>query len=199
MKDISRSRRSFCIALFFFAAWILTGCSEFPESSRSATADSPAAVHLSAPSMTGPLGKEQVGANYSLVGEPVLTQDDAVVRTIIAVNNRGTVRITSGGTMPVHLAISLIDGEGGMVAQDFIRAGLPAAGIEPGATVDVVTEVPADQAVGNGLRFGLVQESVAWYSAMDVAPLDYGPLTRCENDGRSTVCGSDGRPLAQAQ
>lgn len=202
MKFDSKSPLSLCATAVLAASIALTfsGCSKSPEAEAPAEA-APAEVTPASTgvAMTAALTPEQVGAQYSIVGAPVLAQNGELVRTVVKVTNSGTVAINSGGQMPVKLAISLIDKNGEMLAQDFVRASLPAEGIEPGSTADVVTEVPSADLADKGLRFGLVQEAVAWYSTMNVAPLDYGPLTSCDDQGKKTLCGTDGKPLSNTQ
>jgi len=202
MKLESKSPLSLCATAVLAASIALTvaGCSKSPEPEAPVNA-APAPVEpvTADPAMTAALTPEQIGAQYAITGSPALVQNGEMVRTIVKVTNTGTVAINSGGQMPVKLAISLIDKNGEMLAQDFVRASLPVQGIEPGATADVVTEVPAADLAGKGLRFGLVQEAVAWYSTMNVAPLDYGPLSSCEDQGKKTLCGTDGKPLSSAQ
>lgn len=202
MKLNSKSPLSVCATAVLAASIALTisACSKSPETEAPADAApaevAPASANVA---MTAALTPEQVGAQYAIAVSPALVQNGELVRTVVKVTNTGTVAINSGGQMPVKLAISLIDKNGEMLAQDFVRASLPAQGIEPGATADVVTEVPSADLAGKGLRFGLVQEAVAWYSSMNVAPLDYGPLSSCEDQGKKTLCGTDGKPLSAAQ
>jgi len=202
MKLDSKSPLSICATAVLAASIALTfaGCSKAPEAEAPAAAAPAEVAPASAGvAMKAALTPEQVGAQYAIAANPALIQNGELVRTVVKVTNTGTVAINSGGQMPVNLAISLIDKNGEVVAQDFVRASLPAEGIEPGATADVVTEVPAADLAGKGLRFGLVQEAVAWYSTMNVAPLDYGPLSSCDDQGKKTLCGADGKPLSTAQ
>jgi hypothetical protein len=186
-------------AVALTAAMAITGCSESPGPEQAAQ-PAPAVTETApnVPGMTEALTQPQVGAEYSIVAAPVLAQDGTVVRTVIGVKNAGTVAINSNGKFPVNLAVSLVDDTGTMVSKDFVRVGLPAEGIAAGASAEVVADVLAKEVLGKTLRFGLVQEGVAWYTDFNVAPLDYGPLTTCEDHGKQTVCGKDGKPLTAA-
>jgi len=209
MKGISTNDRLFTMshtshapllryaAVALTAAIAITGCSESPNADQ-AVQPAPAAAESASnlPGMTEALTQPQVGAEYRISAEPVLAQDGLVVRTVVGVKNTGTVAINSNGKFPLHLAVSLVDEAGKMVALDFVRVNLPAEGIPAGGSADVVAEVPAKGVVGHFMRFGLVQEGVAWYTDFNVAPLDYGPLTSCQ--GKDTVCGKDGKPLTAA-
>jgi len=201
MKKISNIQLNLCAAALV-AALGVAGCSKAPETGADSTA--PAASPVASPAvtdttgMTEPLTRDNAGAAYRIAAEPVLVKNGEVIRTVVAVTNTGKVAINSKGKLPVNLAISLVDKDGTVVAQDFVRASLPAEGIPVGGSADVITEVPAKDVVGKGLRFGLVQESVAWYSDFNVATVDSGLLVSCEDQGKSAVCDKDGKPLANA-
>lgn len=199
MNNISKLKLSLSAASLAVTV-AMSGCSKSPDAGPTAQVSSEvAAPSIAAPAMTAPLTQDQVGAQYHIAAGPVLAQNGEVLRTVVSVTNAGAVAINSNGKFPVNLAISLVDKNGAAVAQDFVRAPLPASGIPAGGSADVVTEVPADKVAGNTLRFGLVQESVAWYSDFKIAPLDYGPFTSCEDQGKQTLCGKDGKPLASAE
>lgn len=183
------------VAVALAAALAISGCSESPSSgSDGQTVAGPVAAPVG-PQMNEPLTQLQVGAEYALVAEPVLVQNGEFVRAVVKVKNSGTVAINSTGKYPVNFAISVADGAGKVILLDFVRVALPAAGIPAGGTVELVAQVPVKAVVGNSMRFGLVQEGVAWYSDLNVTPLDYGPLTSCEDQGRQAICGKDGKPL----
>lgn len=182
------------IALAVVSAF--AGCSKAPETAPATQAAPQEAVAVATPAgMTTALTQEQVGARYLVSADPVLEENGEVLQTVVSVTNTGKVAINSQGTLPVNLAISLIDSSGNMVTQEFVRAPLPVSGIPAGGSADVITEVPANAVIGKRLRFGLVQEGVAWFSGFKVEPLDYGPFTSCEEQGKPTVCGKDGKPL----
>ncbi|APP79385.1 glycosyltransferase [Xanthomonas gardneri] len=173
------------------------GCSKSPEVDPPATAaPQPAAPAAEAAGMTAPLTQEQVGARYAIVSDPVIANNGELVRTVVSVTNTGKATISSKGTLPVNLAISLVDGSGAVSEKDFVRAPLPAEGIAAGASAEVVAEVPATAVIGKSLRFGLVQEGVAWFSDFKIDPLDYGPFTSCADQGKQTLCGAGGKPLS---
>ncbi|MFA4914602.1 MULTISPECIES: glycosyltransferase [Stenotrophomonas] len=196
MNKISKSQFSLCAAAALATAIAVSGCSKAPEADQAAqTAPAAAAPVAEAPDMTTPLTQEQAGAQYAITAEPVLVNNGETLRTVVSVTNTGKVAISSKGKLPVNLAISLVDPSGEMVARDFVRASLPAAGIAAGASADVITEVPAKDVVGKSLRFGLVQEAIVWFSDFNVATVDYGPLTACDDQGKPTICGKDGKPL----
>lgn len=198
MNKISKGQLSLLVAAMA-AVLTVAGCSESPnEPSADAAAPPAPAPQATTPGMTEALTPEQAGAQYHFGAEPTLAQDGQVVRTVVTVTNSGKVAVNSRGTLPVNLGISLIDGSGAMVTRDFVRASLPLEGIPVGGSADVVAEVPSKDVVGKGLRYGLVQEGVAWYSDLNVAALDYGVLTACEDQGKQTICGKDGKPLAKA-
>jgi hypothetical protein len=199
MINTSRAPRFRYAAVALSAALAITGCSETPDADQAAQPAPAESVASSLPVMAEALTQQQVGAEYRVRAAPALVQNGAVVRTVIEVKNTGTTSINSNGKFPIHLAISLVDGAGKMIALDFVRATLPAEGIPVGGSADVVAEVPAKGVVGHAMRFGLVQEGVAWYSDFNVAPLDLGPLTSCADQGKQTVCGDDGKPLPVAE
>lgn len=173
----------------------MAGCARSPEDKpQSAAPESQASPTADTAAMNVPLTPDQVGARYRISREAVLTNGGQAIRTIVAVTNTGKVAINSHGSKPINLAISLVDDSGKVVAQDFVRSALPADGIAAGHTADVTTEVPVQPVLGKRLRFGLVQESVAWYSDFKVEPLDYGPLSACESASAGPVC-KDGQPL----
>ncbi|WP_126949240.1 glycosyltransferase [Xanthomonas vesicatoria] len=175
----------------------LAGCSKSPEADQPVTAaPQPAAPASEAPGMTTPLTQEQVGARYAIVSDPVVANNGEVIRTVVSVTNAGKETLSSKGTLPVNLAISLVDSSGTVSAKDFVRAPLPADGIAAGASAEVIAEVPAQAVVGKSLRFGLVQEGFAWFSDFKIEPLDYGPFTSCADQGKQTLCGAGGKPLS---
>jgi len=199
MNNISKRQFSLCTAALA-AAIAVSGCSKSPDAEPAVQVapEAPAAAVV-APPMAAPLTQDQVGAQYRISAEPVLVQNGEVVRTVVSVTNTGAIAINSNGNLPVNLAVSLVDLNGTAVAQDFVRAALPASGIPSGGSADVVAEVPANEVAGKALRFGLVQETVAWFSDFKIAPLDYGPLTSCEEQGKPTLCGKDGKPLVHVE
>jgi outer membrane murein-binding lipoprotein Lpp len=201
MNKISTAPYTLCAAALV-AALAVAGCSKSPEvgAERAENAAAPVQTPVVAETagMAVPLTQDQVGAQYRIAAEPMFAQNGEVVRTVVSVSNTGKVAISSKGKLPVNLAISLVDKDGAFVARDYIRASLPAEGIPAGSSADVITEVPAKDVAGKSLRFGLVQEAVAWYSDFNVAPVDSTLLTGCENQGKSTLCGKDGKPLANA-
>ncbi|MCC4614629.1 glycosyltransferase [Xanthomonas campestris pv. asclepiadis] len=175
----------------------LAGCSKSPEADQPATsAPQQTATASEAPGMTTPLTQEQVGARYAIVSDPVVANNGELIRTVVSVTNAGKETLSSKGTLPVNLAISLVDSSGAVSAKDFVRAPLPADGIPAGASAEVIAEVPAQAVVGKSLRFGLVQEGVAWFSDFKIEPLDYGPFTSCADQGKQTICGAGGKPLS---
>ncbi|CAD0361981.1 hypothetical protein [Xanthomonas hortorum] len=199
MKKMNKSRRVVGAAIALAAAIAVTGCSKSPNDTAQPAADAqqPAAA-AAAPEVEGisaPIPQDQVGAQYAVSAEPVLVRNGEILKVVVNVTNTGKVAVNSKGKMPVNLAISLVDGAGAMVKQEFVRATLPPQGIPAGGSADVVAEVPAQAVAGNTLRFGLVQEAVAWYSDYKIQPLDYGPFNSCEDQGKPTLCGKDGKPL----
>lgn len=199
MNKISKSQLSLCAAAALVTTIAVSGCSKAPEAEQAPQAASaPAAAVVEAADMATPLTQEQVGAQYTIAAEPVLVNNGETLRTVVSVTNTGKVAISTKGKLPVNLAVSLVDGAGAIVNREFVRVALPAQGIPEGGTADVVAEAPTKDAVGKSLRFGLVQEGVAWFSDLNVATLDYGPLTTCEDQGKPTICGKDGKPLQHA-
>ncbi|MFS8441986.1 glycosyltransferase [Xanthomonas campestris pv. raphani] len=155
-----------------------------------------AAQTTEAGGMSTPLTQDQVGARYAIASEPGLVNNGELVRIAVSVTNSSKVAINSKGTLPVNLAISLVDSSGALSTKDFVRAVLPAEGIPAGASAEVIAEVPAQAVIGKSLRFGLVQEGVAWFSDFKIEPLDYGPFTSCAYQGKQTICGAGGKPLS---
>ncbi|WP_315387407.1 glycosyltransferase [uncultured Stenotrophomonas sp.] len=198
MNKISKVQLSFLVVAMA-AVLTVSGCSESPNQANSDAAAPPAPTpQATTPGMTAALTPEQAGAQYHLQTEPTLAQDGQVIRAVVSITNSGKVAVNSRGTLPVNLGVSVIDASGAMVTRDFVRASLPLDGIPVGGSADVVAEVPSKDVIGKGLRFGMVQEGVAWYSDLNVPALDYGVLTACEDQGRQTICGKDGKPLATA-
>lgn len=197
MKKMNKSRHVVGAAVVLAAAIVVTGCSESPNTAKSsADAQQPAAAAVpEVEGISSPIPQEQVGARYAVLAEPVLVKNGEVLKVVVNVTNTGKVAVNSKGQMPVNLAVSLVDGAGAMVKQEFVRAPLPPQGIPAGGSADVIAEVPAQAVAGNTLRFGLVQEAVAWYSDYKIQPLDYGPFSSCEDQGKPTLCGKDGKPL----
>lgn len=198
MNSISKLQLTLCAGALV-ATFLVSGCSESPETGKpeaAAPAASPTPTVVGG--MTEPLAQDLVGAQYRIAAEPLLVQNGELIRTVVSVTNSGKVAINSRGKLPVNLAISLVDGSGSMISRDFVRASLPDEGIPAGGSADVVTEVQAKYVVDKGLRFGLVQEGVAWFSDLNVATLDSGILSACEDQGKRTICGKEGKPLATA-
>lgn len=176
----------------------LAGCSKSPERTEQVTgAQESSPVTAGAADVSEPLTQDQVGATYQLAGAPVLEQGGQRLVISVLVKNTGSVALASQGDKPVNLGISIVDESGEVVDQDFARAALPEPGIGAGAEAIVVANVPAERVAGKKLRFGLVQEGVAWFTGLGVAPLDYGPLSSCEHDGARTLCGPEGQALSQ--
>lgn len=197
MKKMNKSPRVVGAAIALAAAIVVTGCSKSPNDTVQPAADAqqPAAAAPEVEGISAPIPQDQVGAQYAVSAEPVLVKNGEIMKVVVKVTNTGKVAVNSKGKMPVNLAISLVDGAGAMVKQEFVRATLPPQGIPAGGSADVVAEVPAQAVAGNTLRFGLVQEAVAWYSDYKIQPLDYGPFNSCEDQGKQTLCGKDGKPL----
>ncbi|WP_241236747.1 glycosyltransferase [Xanthomonas arboricola] len=197
MKNSMKSPVSFGSVAVLATVIAFTGCSKAPEAEQPVKAEpQQAAQTTEAGGMSTPLTQEQVGARYAIASEPVLANNGELVRVAVSVTNSGKVAINSKGTLPVNLAISLVDDSGNVSNRDFLRAPLPAEGIPAGGSAEVIADVPSQAVIGKTLRFGLVQESVAWYSDFKVDSLDYGPLTSCQDQGKETVCGAGGKPLA---
>lgn len=197
MKIFMKFPLSSATVVALATAITFTGCSESPDAGQAASAAPQKAASASdAPGMSMPLTQEQVGARYAIVSDPVIANSGEVIRAVVSVTNAGKFTISSKGKLPVNLAISLVDASGVVSAKDFVRAPLPPEGIPAGASAEVVAEVPAEAVVGKSLRFGLVQESVAWFSDFKIEPLDYGPFTKCADQGKQTFCGAGGKPLS---
>ncbi|NIK09344.1 hypothetical protein GGR60_003827 [Xanthomonas arboricola] len=197
MKKMNKSPRVVGAAIALAAAIVVTGCSKSQNDTVQPAADTqqPAAAAPEVEGISAPIPQDQVGAQYAVSAEPVLVKNGEILKVVVKVTNTGKVAVNSKGKMPVNLAISLVDGAGAMVKQEFVRATLPPQGIPAGGSADVVAKVPAQAVAGNTLRFGLVQEAVAWYSDYKIQPLDYGPFNSCEDQGKQTLCGKDGKPL----
>ncbi|AOD15872.1 glycosyltransferase [Xanthomonas fragariae] len=197
MKKMKKSRRVVGAAIALAAAIVVTGCSKSPNNNaqQSADAQQSAAAAPEVEGISAPIPQDQVGARYAVSAEPVLFKNGEILKVVVNVTNTGKVAVNSKGKMPVNLAVSLVDGAGAMVKQEFVRVPLPPQGIPAGGSADVVAEVPAQAVAGNTLRFGLVQEAVAWYSDYKIQPLDYGPFNSCKDQGKPTLCGKDGKPL----
>ncbi|MCC8687747.1 glycosyltransferase [Xanthomonas campestris pv. raphani] len=197
MKNIMKSPVSFGSVAVLATVIAFTGCSKAPEAEQPVKAEpQQAAQTTEAGGMSTPLTQDQVGARYAIASEPGLVNNGELVRIAVSVTNSSKVAINSKGTLPVNLAISLVDSSGALSAKDFVRAVLPAEGIPAGASAEVIAEVPAQAVIGKSLRFGLVQEGVAWFSDFKIEPLDYGPFTSCAYQGKQTICGAGGKPLS---
>lgn len=171
MKIFMKFPLSSATVVALATAITFTGCSESPDVGQAASAAPQKAASASdAPGMSMPLTQEQVGARYAIVSDPVIANSGEVIRAVVSVTNAGKSTISSKGKLPVNLAISLVDASGVVSVKDFVRAPLPPEGIPAGASAEVVAEVPAEAVVGKSLRFGLVQESVAWFSDFKIEP-----------------------------
>ncbi|MBB4597979.1 glycosyltransferase [Xanthomonas arboricola] len=197
MNVISKLRAQSGIVVALMAVIALVGCSRSPDAEQPAQgAVQQQKTVAEAPEMSGALTQDQAGARYAIASDPVIVQNGALLRTVVSVTNLGKVMISSTGKLPVNLAISLADRDGAVLQQDFVRASLPTGGIAAGSTAEVTVEVPTQAVLGKVMRFGLVQESVAWYSDFKIEPIDYGPITACQDQGKQAVCGAGGKPLA---
>ncbi len=197
MSKVSRPQLTL-VATALLVAVATIGCTPSPDANQPAAPATPAQPAAVESGMMAPLTQEQVGARYSVAGTPVLINEGRALRITVSVANTGSVAISSKGDKPVNLAISLVDGTGAVVAQDFVRVALPDDGIAAGASAEVVAEVPVQDVLGKSLKIGLVQETVAWFSDFKVESLDYGPLTTCEDQGKQAVC-KDGVALPHAE
>ena len=89
----------------------------------------------------------------------------------VVLTNAGTTTWTAGGSTPVHLSYHWLQ-NGAVVVWDGLRATLP-GDVPSGASVTVSLPVqPPPKAGTYTLRIDLVQEGVAWFSGLGVAPFD---------------------------
>ena len=176
---------------------ILVGCSKAPEPAEQGADVLVSSQPMAVSEINEPLAQGDVGARYLMNEAPQLEQGGQILRIPLLVKNTGSSPLLSQGQRPVNLGISLLDDSGQIMELDFSRSPLPEGGIAAGAESTVVVDLPAERVVGKKLRFGLVQESVAWFSDLGVVPLDYGPIAHCENSGIKTLCGVDGKPFVQ--
>ncbi|HVR89167.1 MAG TPA: SpoIID/LytB domain-containing protein [Candidatus Limnocylindria bacterium] len=108
---------------------------------------------------------------YDQTTTPALATIGATVQLSVRVTNYGARAWPSGGTNPVHLSYHLTAASGGSIVWDGNR-GVLASDVAVGqsATVPIIVELPGS--VGNyAITWDLVQEGVAWFSALGIAPL----------------------------
>ncbi|MDE3113212.1 MAG: S8 family serine peptidase [Chloroflexota bacterium] len=110
-------------------------------------------------------------ASYAASAPPFLLPGGHTLLPVI-VTNAGTATWPAGGANPVHLAAHLIGPSGNVVVWDGARTAFP-IDIPPGAVVQTNVVVDAPLAPGAyKLKIDLVQEGVAWFSALGVPTQD---------------------------
>lgn len=147
-----------------------------PDAGVAAETASPA----SGPTIDAPLQEAEVGATVTHVGSTSYNPANGLMTIRFNVANTGTTTLVSAGDHPVRLGVQLVriaDGATELVNMDFVRVELPA--IAPGEAVEVEAQVPADLALGNGLKVLPVQEGVAWFDHFGVDALVIGPVEQC--------------------
>lgn len=98
----------------------------------------------------------------------------------VRVGNTGRRAWPPSGPETVRLAGHLLAGSGGVLAPDFLRAGLPAA-VEPGASLELDARFPAPLEPGAyRLKLDMVLEHVCWFEQRGSLPLEIALEVRDE-------------------
>lgn len=192
-------------------ALVLTGCNQQPagqETTDSAMSDAePAAsdastnAELAGPDfkLDQPIPKEDIQTTLALAAPPEYRAGNDQLLLRIEVGNQGKTALVSRGEMPVQLGMTLagpqgVDKEPGQ--RNFVRAKLPL--VQPGASEEIVVQVPADKIIGLALNAELVQERAGWFGRNYKQPvLEIGTFQRCDGVEKS-LCDASGLPLAPA-
>ncbi len=112
------------------------------------------------------------GASYDTSAVPRSAAAAATFTASVRVTNSSSFTWTSTGTAPVRLAYHWVDAAGAAVVWDGVRTNL-GPDLAPGASATLAATVAAPAAKGAyTLRFDLVREGIAWFSAKGVRPAD---------------------------
>lgn len=185
--------------LLLVGAIALSGCSQDAPPAEAPVAPATEVTEATATdnAINAALAVEDIDTRLELVGVPVFLADKDTLRVTVRVHNDGRVALSGEGSAPVNLGAILLGPNGPDEApgnRDFLRLAIPV--IPAGSSAEVTGEFPAEQLLGLGLRFELVQESVGWFAAYGEPTLDLGDFDRCAGES-ATLCGPDGQPLAR--
>ena len=160
-----------------------------------APTDAPAAAPTPAVVLDDPIPRDAIATRLERVSDPVHVVADDQLEFDVVVHNDGSADLTSDGSRPVQLGVTLAGPDGVDAApgvRDFGRVRLPL--IEAGDSARVTVRVPVEPLLGLTVRLELVQELVAWFGLHHQEPtLDVGTFARCA-DGKA-LCDAGGQPL----
>lgn len=199
-------------ALLIAAACLLAGCTEPPAgdvdgADRAEAGAAQAGVEPEDPAiqvgpdfeLDQPIPEADIRTSLALAAPPTYQPDTDMLLLRVEVDNQGASPLVGQGEMPVQLAAILAGPEGVDTPpgrRDFIRARLPL--IRAGSTGEVGVRVPAEDILGLGLQFELVQERAGWFGRRYGQPvLEVGTFTRCDG-AAATLCDASGTPIATA-
>lgn len=187
-----KSLKSALIALALASA--LTACSSGSDASGGDT-NSNAAVNTSA-KPSKPFTAADVKVQVAQNGVVTLNSDGSVLHVPISIDNQGSVDLDSSAAPPVNIGAHLLDKNGAVSILDLVHASL--GDISAGTKKTLVVDVPATQLADHVLAIVPLQEGVAWFDTLGVAPLKVGPFKSCQApDHSDALCTADGALVAK--
>jgi len=158
------------------AGVILLGCAA--ASCQQASTPEAASTAPAAPAATATkLQPQAIGVTLEALG-PGGQNPNGTYTIPVRIRNTGKVVLSGAGNPPVNVGVRIEALNGAGAVTDFSRTPLPA--IAPGQAKDVAVLIPVDPRLsGHTLVIELVEEHVAWFSALGHPGIQVGPYSVC--------------------
>lgn len=111
----------------------------------------------------GPLTPSEMRSSIELVGTPKLSADGKNWMLTVRITNNGDSAIGTDGKWPVSLGAHLLEKDGKVIENDYLRNFLPMIGPNQSAELDL--SLTADKINDKIVEFDLVQDGVAWFAS----------------------------------
>lgn len=111
----------------------------------------------------GPLTPSEMRSSIELVDTPKLSGDGRNWLLTVRITNNGSSAIGTDGTWPVSLGAHLLEKDGKVIENDYLRNFLPM--IAPNQSVELDLSLAVDKLNDKTVEFDLVQDGVAWFAS----------------------------------